>query len=80
LPLSGRKILPFSHWRDQIVDDLIAFHLAHPAFDTLFDAPPSLAAAGLAQQLPKELQARFELGFQVRTPTSLPYNVGSAPP
>src|SRR5260370_17787696 len=60
--------LPFSHWLDQVVDDLIAFHLAHPAFDTLFDAPPSLAVAGLTQQLPKELQDRFELGFQVRAP------------
>jgi AcrR family transcriptional regulator len=60
--------LPFSHWLDQVVDALIAFHLAHPAFDTLFDAPPSLAVAGLTHQLPKELQARFELGFQVRAP------------
>lgn len=60
--------LPFPQWLDQIVDALIAFHLAHPAFHTLFDAPPSLAVAGLTQQLPKELQTRFELGFQVRAP------------
>ena len=60
--------LPFSEWLDQIVDALIAFHLAHPAFHILFDAPPSLEVAGLTQQLPKELQARFELGFQVRAP------------
>lgn len=59
---------PFSEWLDQIVDALIAFHLAHPAFHTLFDAPPSLEIAGLTQQLPKELQTRFELGFQVRAP------------
>ena len=44
----------------------MAFQLAHPAFHTLFDAPPSLRVAGLTNQLPKELQARFELGFQVR--------------
>src|SRR5216683_1270608 len=60
--------LPFSQWLDQLVDALIAFHLAHPAFHTLFDAPPSLEVAGLTQQLPKELQTRFELGFQIRAP------------
>ncbi|HEY4385377.1 MAG TPA: TetR/AcrR family transcriptional regulator [Ktedonobacteraceae bacterium] len=60
--------LPFSHWLDQIVDALITFHLAHPAFHILFDAPPSLEVAGLTHQLPKELQTRFELGFQVRAP------------
>lgn len=60
--------LPFSHWLDQIVDALIAFHLAHPAFHTLFDASPSLEVAGLTHQLPKDLQTRFELGFQVRAP------------
>jgi AcrR family transcriptional regulator len=60
--------LPFSQWLDQIVDAVIAFHLAHPAFHTLFDAPPSLEVAGLTQQLPKELQTQLELGFQVRAP------------
>jgi AcrR family transcriptional regulator len=60
--------LPFSQWLGQIVDALIAFHLTHPAFHTLFDAPPSLEVAGLTHQLPKELQTRFELGFQVRAP------------
>src|SRR5215469_56468 len=60
--------LPFSEWLDQIVDALIAFHLAHPAFHTLLDAPHSLEIAGLTQQLPQELQNRFELGFQVRAP------------
>jgi AcrR family transcriptional regulator len=60
--------LPFSHWLDHIVDALIRFHQAHGAFHTLFDAPPSLEVAGLTRQLPKELQTRFELGFQVRAP------------
>ena len=61
-------MLPFSQWLDRLVDELIAFHLAHPAFHTLFDAPPSLEVAGLTQQLPQELQTRFELGLQVRAP------------
>jgi AcrR family transcriptional regulator len=60
--------LPFSQWIDQIVDALIAFHLTHEAFHALFDAPPSLEVAGLTQQLPRELQTRLELGFQVRAP------------
>src|SRR5260370_25136444 len=60
--------LPFSHCLHHVLDSLIAFQLAHPAFDTLFDTPPSLAVAGLTQQLPKELQTRFELGFQARAP------------
>lgn len=60
--------LPFSQWLDQMVEALIIFHLDHEAFHTLFDAPPSLEVAGLTQQLPKELQACFELGFQVRAP------------
>jgi AcrR family transcriptional regulator len=60
--------LPFSQWIDQIVDALIAFHLTHEAFHTLFDAPPSLEVAGLTQQLPRELQTHLELGFQVRAP------------
>jgi AcrR family transcriptional regulator len=60
--------LPFSQWLDQVVDSLIAFHLAHPAFHILFDAPPSLEVAGLTQQLPKDLQTHFELGLQVRAP------------
>jgi AcrR family transcriptional regulator len=64
--------LPFSQWLDQIVDALIAFHLAHPAFHILFDAPPSLEVGGLMRQLPNELQTRFELGFQVRTPDLSP--------
>jgi AcrR family transcriptional regulator len=60
--------LPFSRWLDQIVDALIAFHLTHEAFHTLFDAPPSLEVAGLTHLLPKDLQTHFELGFQIRAP------------
>lgn len=60
--------LPFSQWLDQIVDSIITFHLTHPAFHILFDAPPSLEVAGLTQQLPKDLQTHFELGLQVRAP------------
>jgi hypothetical protein len=60
--------LPFSRWLDQIVDALIAFHLTHEAFHTLFDAPPSLEVAGLTHLLPQDLQTHFELGFQIRAP------------
>ncbi len=60
--------LPFSTWLDQIIDALIAFHFAHPAFHILLNTPPSLQVANLTHDLPKELQTRFELGFQVRAP------------
>jgi AcrR family transcriptional regulator len=60
--------LPLSTWIDQIIDPLIAFHLAHPAFHILLNTPLSLQVAGLAYDPPKELQARFELGFELRAP------------
>jgi AcrR family transcriptional regulator len=61
--------LPFSLWLDQIVEALIAFHLAHPAFHILLSIPaPSMPLANLTHALPKELQTSFELGFQVRAP------------
>ncbi len=59
--------LPFSIWLDQIIDALLAFHFAHPAFHILLSIPaPSVQFASLTDALPKELQTRFELGFQVR--------------
>jgi AcrR family transcriptional regulator len=64
--------LPFSTWLDQIVDALLAFHFAHPAFHILFNTPPSLQVASLTHDLPKELQTRFELGFLVRAPLLSP--------
>jgi AcrR family transcriptional regulator len=61
--------LPFSTWLDQIIDALLAFHFAHPAFHILLSIPaPSVQFASLADALPKELQTHFELGFQVRAP------------
>jgi AcrR family transcriptional regulator len=61
--------LPFSIWLDQIIDALLAFHYAHPAFHILLSIPaPSVRFASLADALPKELQTRFELGFLVRAP------------
>jgi len=61
--------LPFSTWLDQIIDALLAFHFAHPAFHILLSIPaPSVQFASLANALPKELQTRFELGFRVRAP------------
>jgi len=64
--------LPFSIWLDQLIDALIAFHIAHPAFHILLNAPPSLQVASLTHDLPKELQSRFEFGFRVRAPTFSP--------
>ncbi len=64
--------LPFSTWLDQIIDALLAFHFAHPAFHILFNTPPSLEVASLTDDLPKELQTRFELGFQFRAPNLSP--------
>ncbi len=61
--------LPFSVWLDHIIDTLLAFHFAHPAFHILLSIPaPSVQFASLADALPKELQTRFELGFRVRAP------------
>jgi hypothetical protein len=42
--------------------------MAHPAFHILLNTPPSLQVASLTHDLPKELQTRFELGFQGRAP------------
>jgi len=60
--------LPFSPWLDQVIDTLLAFHFAHPAFHVLLNTPISLQMASLTHDLPKELQTRFELGFQLRAP------------
>lgn len=61
--------LPFSIWLDQLIDALLAFHFAHPAFHILLSIPaPSVHFASLADALPKELQTRFELGFRTRVP------------
>src|ERR1700730_12770073 len=51
--------LPFSLWMDQIIDTLLAFHVAHPAFHFLLNTPPSMPVAGLTHDLPKELQTHF---------------------
>jgi AcrR family transcriptional regulator len=59
----------FSLWLDQAIDALIAFHLAHPGFYILLTIPdPSMSLASLTQALPKDMQANFERGFQVRAP------------
>jgi AcrR family transcriptional regulator len=65
--------LPFSIWLNQIIDALLAFHFAHPAFHILLSiTAPSLQLASQTHALPKELQTRFELGFQVRAPNLPP--------
>jgi AcrR family transcriptional regulator len=64
--------LPFSLWLDQILDTLLAFHFAHPAFHILLNTPVSSHVTSLTHALPQELQARFELGFERRAPTLSP--------
>jgi AcrR family transcriptional regulator len=61
--------LPFSLWLDQILDTLLAFHFAHPAFLTLLNTPVSSGVTNLTGALPQELQSRFEKGFERRAPT-----------
>lgn len=63
---------PFSLWLDQIINTLVAFHLAHPAFHILLNTPSSMSVASLTHELPKNLQIHFELGFQRRFPTLSP--------
>ncbi len=60
--------LPFSLWLDQVIDALLAFHFAHPAFHVLLNTPPSLRVASLTHDLPQELQSCFELGIERRAP------------
>lgn len=64
--------LPFSLWLDQVIDALLAFHYAHPAFHVLLNAPVSSHVTSLTHALPQELQSRFELGFERRAPTLSP--------
>jgi AcrR family transcriptional regulator len=59
---------PLAHWLDQVLDTLLTFHDAHPAFHILLNTPPSTAVASLTQDLPNELQRQFERGFQQRAP------------
>jgi AcrR family transcriptional regulator len=64
--------LPFSLWLDQVIDTLLAFHLAHPAFHILLNTPVSSRVTNLTHALPQELQSRFEIGLQRRAPTLTP--------
>jgi AcrR family transcriptional regulator len=62
--------LPLARWLDQIVDGLVTFHLAHPAFLLLFSRSSLLSQfSSLALALQQEVQIRFEFGFQRRAPT-----------
>jgi AcrR family transcriptional regulator len=60
--------LPLSLWLDQVVDTLLAFHVAHPAFHILLNTPVSSHVTSLTQALRQELQSRFEFGIERRTP------------
>jgi AcrR family transcriptional regulator len=61
--------LPLSLWLNQIIDGLVTFHLAHPAFLLLFSRNALLSQfSSLAHTLQQEVQNRFEFGFQGRAP------------
>jgi AcrR family transcriptional regulator len=64
--------LPLSLWLDQVIDTLLAFHFAHPAFHILLNTPVSSHVTSLTHALPQEMQSRFELGFERRAPTLSP--------
>jgi AcrR family transcriptional regulator len=68
--------LPFSLWLDQVIDTLLAFHFAHPAFHILLNTPVSSRVTSLTHALPQEMQSRFELGFERRVPTLSPTQRG----
>jgi hypothetical protein len=69
VPNGGNDHLESSSWLDRVIDALLAFHFAHPAFHILLSIPaPSIQFASLADALPQELQTRIELGFQIRAP------------
>jgi AcrR family transcriptional regulator len=60
--------LPLSLWLDQVVDTLLAFHVAHPAFHILLNTPVSSRVTSLTHALRQELQSRFEFGIERRAP------------
>ena len=68
--------LPLSLWLDQVIDTLLAFHLAHPAFHILLNTSVSSRVTNLTQVLPQELQSHFEIGLQRRAPTLSPTQRG----
>ena len=64
--------LPFSPWLDQVVDTLLAFHYAHPAFLVLLTTPISSHVTSLTNALPEDMLSNFALGFERRAPTLSP--------
>jgi len=61
--------LPLARWLNQIIDGLVTFHLAHPAFLLLFSRNSPLSQfSSLAHALQQEVQTRFAFGFQRRAP------------
>jgi AcrR family transcriptional regulator len=64
--------LPFTPWLNQVIDTLMAFHFAHPAFHVLLSTPISSRVTSLVNALPQDLQSNFELGFERRAPTLSP--------
>lgn len=66
---SEATALPLARWLDTVFDELVEFHLAHPAFLLLFsrNAPVSQFFP-LSHALQQEVQIRFESGLQRRAP------------
>lgn len=65
-------LLPFSPWLNQVIDTLLAFHFAHPAFHILLNTPISSHVTSLIHAVPQDLRSNFELGFERRAPTLSP--------
>ncbi|WP_201369620.1 hypothetical protein [Ktedonobacter robiniae] len=68
-PSESSASLPLSHWLNQIIDGLVTFHLAHPAFLPLFSRDYLLSQfSSLAHALQQEVQTCFAFGFQRGAP------------
>ncbi len=61
--------LPLSNWINQSIDELVTFHLAHPALLLLFARnAPLVPFSSSVHVLHKEIQTRVEAGIQSRAP------------
>ena len=60
--------LPFSLWLDQVIDTLLAFHVAHSAFHVLLNTSVSSRVTSLTRALSQGLQSRLDQGFEMRAP------------
>ena len=71
--------LPFSMWLDQIIDALLAFHFAHPAFHILLSIPLHLCNLRVLLMLcQKSCKPTLNSAFRYVPHTSLRRNADSA--